>query len=63
MRMSVGSIPGTEPEQHHGVALVGVGNQQDRKHEEKKDVTKDKVCGEEAQLGDLAEEFTTRLGK
>ena len=55
------NIPGTEPEQHHGVTLVGVRNQQDRKHEEEKDVTKDKVCGEEAQLGDLAEELTTRL--
>lgn len=42
--------------------LVGIGDEQNWQHEEQQDVSKDEVGSEETKLGDLAEEFTTRLG-
>lgn len=57
-----GNIPGAEPEQDHRVELVGVRNGKGRQHEEKNDVAQNEVGGKITQLGDLAQEFTSRLG-
>lgn len=58
-----GHIPRTQPEQNDGVELVGVGNGQSRQHKEKNDVTQDEIGSEVTQLGNLAQEFTARLGE
>jgi len=51
----------SKPEQHDGMELVRIRNQQDWKHEEEKDMSQNEVGGEHSQLSNLAEEFTTRL--
>jgi len=55
------NVPRSQPEQGDRVELVGVGDQQQREHEEEKDVSKDEVGSEHAQFTDLAKELTTRL--
>lgn len=55
------NIPRTKPEEHDRVELVNVRNQERRKHEEQKQVTQAEVGREVSQLGDFAEEFTSRL--
>jgi len=45
------------------VELVNVRNTNSWQHDEQQDVAKNKVGGEETHLGDLAKEFTTRLGQ
>src|SRR5690242_1419008 len=60
---SKGNVPGSQPEQRNGVELVGIGDHQDWEHKEKQDVSQDEIGSEEPKFGDLAEEFTARLGE
>ena len=43
--------------------LIGIGNQQDRKHKEEQDMSQNEIGSEESKLGDFAKEFTARLGE
>ena len=54
-------VPGTKPEEHDGMELVGIGNQQHREHEEEQEMPEDEVGGKHAEFANLAEELTTRL--
>lgn len=54
-------IPRTQPEQHDRVELINIGDEQDRKHDEEKNMAKDEIRSKHAQFRDLAEELTTRL--
>lgn len=55
------NIPGSEPEEHHRVQHVNLGDQDEGQHQEEKNVSQHKVGGEHVQLGDLAKELTGRL--
>lgn len=41
--------------------LVNVRQAQSRQHDEQDDVSENEIGGEESKLGDLAEEFSSRL--
>lgn len=56
-------VPWAEPEKHDRVELVDVGDQNDREHDEEKEVTEEEIRGEHAQLSNLAKELTSRLGQ
>lgn len=54
-------LPRAEPEEHHGMQLINLGNQDDREHDKQDDVTEDEIGGKHAELGNLAEVLTSRL--
>lgn len=57
------NVPRPQPEKDDRVELVDVGDAESRKHDEEDKMAQDEVTREVAELGNLTEEFSARLGK